>query len=120
METQRRVAGPVIENVNAKLATLERRSEYLARRAKDDDRKQSTREYDAQEASALKAACAALRYHRAQVQGEETAIPILAELRDAIEEAKVALPFEAATHVRVAEALARAAAFLDALPADVG
>lgn len=113
------VGGPVIENLNAKIGTLERRLDYLQRRAAshDPNRKDTTREYDAQEASALRAALAALRYHRSSLGEEDVASVVLAEVIDALEEraaARTPAEREAST-ARVEDVRRRARVFLDDL-----
>lgn len=118
-ERPRGVGGPVIENLNSKLATLERRADYLARRAKSDDpgRKSTTREYDAQEAGALRAAITALTYHRASLGDEDTATVVLAEIVDAIEERETATTREERdqAQARLDDVRRRARIFVDNL-----
>lgn len=115
----RGLGGPVIENLNAKIATLERRADYLARRARSEDpsRKSTTKEYDAQEAAALRAAISALTYHRASLGDEDTATLVLAELVDAIEERETATTREERDQAqgRLDDVRRRARVFVDDL-----
>lgn len=96
---------PQIERVSSKIATLERRSEWLEQRIKD-PRNERTRSFDEAEHSALEAAIKALRYHRAALEPETDPVLALAEVLDAVDEQVAAndqIPSE-----RVRQALTRA------------
>jgi len=57
---------PIIEGVSAKVGVLERRADFLKRKlAQDSYGSTTSAEFDRQEASALKAAVRALRFHAA-------------------------------------------------------
>lgn len=53
---------PVIDGLNGKIGVLERRLGHLERRLGEPARKGATKDFDRAEASALRAALAAMRY----------------------------------------------------------
>lgn len=83
---------PILENREAHLATLQRRREhllFLLNRPKEDQRPKSVA-WDAAEASALKSAIRALKYHGAYLGDDESAETLLVEMVDALEQKNVA------------------------------
>lgn len=76
---------PQIDRVSAKIATLERRAEWLEKRLSD-PRNDRTRSFDEAEHSALEAAIKALNYHRAALDPETDPVLALSELVDSIDE----------------------------------
>lgn len=81
-------AGPRIERASAKIATLERRIDWLRRRIEERDRNERQVSFDLAEVDALEAGCAALRYHRAALDASTDPVLALSELLDATEAAQ--------------------------------
>lgn len=81
-------AGPRIERVSAKVATLERRIDWLRRRIGERDRNERQVSFDVAEVDALEAGIVALRYHRAALDADTDPVLALAELLDATEVAQ--------------------------------
>lgn len=101
---------PVFENVNAKLAALERRMERLQDNIASKRGSDAALSYDKAELAAIKAGHGALRYYRAELEGEDTSRLALAELLDALSGRaanETAIGARAASD-RVAEAVKRA------------
>lgn len=107
---------PRIEHLNRYMGVLERRREWLAKRVADPDRRQSSKDFDAEEQAAIKAALVALRFHRTTLEDELTAVLALDELVQALEREGNALHNLQANadsgSLRVQQALAKARALL--------
>lgn len=103
---------PQIDRVSAKIATLERRAEWLETRiARGTDER--ARSFDEAEHSALEAAIKALKYHRAALEPETDPVLILQELVDSLDEAEfIHLPD------RLRDAAKRAESVLEEIGAD--
>lgn len=81
--TDHREAMPAIENVNAKIAALERRIDHLRGRLTTSTNPRAA-EFDREELRALEAAVAALRFHWRAVNGETSARQVVQQLLDLI------------------------------------
>lgn len=68
----------------ARIRTLERRLDHLRRRAADDRRRRSSRDFDQAEIGALEDAIAALSRYRAEWQLGTSAVELLQKLRTAL------------------------------------
>lgn len=98
---------PRIERVAGKLAQLERMADYREARLSAGEVRGGGEHFARAEASALRAGIAALRYHRAQVEGLDDPVLALQALVDALGGAD-----EEADSAELQEALRRAEAVL--------
>lgn len=73
---------PIIENVNASIAALERCIEHLDEKIADGRGSDGALAFDRSNRRAFKRGILALRLHRAEVEGHDTAMLVLAELAD--------------------------------------
>ena len=78
---------PEITGVNAKIAALERRLEWVEDRANDSSKPEKARRWDAEEARALRGGIDALRYYRGEVDDEVRSTELLQDLVSAIDNA---------------------------------
>lgn len=74
---------PVIKRVSAKIGALERRAEHLEEQLSAWTRSRGGKHFAEGELKAIKAGIAALRYHRADIEGMDTPILALQQLVDA-------------------------------------
>jgi hypothetical protein len=99
-----RSGAPIIERASGKLGQLERMLDYRESRLEEDERSGRRDSFTRSEASALRAAIVALRYHREQVEG-------LPDLATSLSLLLVAL--ENAEHLDLVAAVAQARAVLE-------
>lgn len=78
--------GPVVIDVAKHLGVLKRRLERLEENLAQQRGSANSLQYDKEEAQAVRAAMSALYYHRATIEGEDTARLALGELLDAVDE----------------------------------
>jgi len=88
-----------IVNVSSKIATLERRQDFLRRQLDNWRGSDGGRQYALAEISALDAAVLALRYHRADVEGLDTVVLSLEGLVDSLNGVAVSMPEPQRTNV---------------------
>jgi hypothetical protein len=88
-----------IRRLNSRIATLERRAEYLESRVKEARASEAALSFDRAELAAIEAAIAALRLYGAMLDAEVNPVLILDEIVQA---------FDAGDGERMAEAVARA------------
>ena len=86
MDEERPADKPDIQSVNAKIGALERRLEWVESRANDPTRKQATRDWDREEARALRAGLDALRFYRQEADDEARALDLCRDLVAALDE----------------------------------
>lgn len=79
-------------SLSVRISALERRLSYLQRKLDDPNRRQSSRDYDAGEAGALKLAIEALRRYHAEYQTGTTAVELLGKLRALLDDLNGATP----------------------------
>lgn len=75
-----------MQQLNAKMATIERRIDHLTRQLENNECSPGARSFIAAERAALDAALIALRLYHAQAEGLDTPIKVLSELLDLLEE----------------------------------
>ena len=107
-----------LQQLNAKLATLERRAEHLQRQLDLNECSKAARSYVAAERAALEAAMIALRLHHAQVENMPHPVGVLRELVAAIEQLAEDLPPQATDHLT--ELLERASVAITEFAPDDG
>lgn len=82
--------GPfVVERVNAKIASLERRAEHLQRRIKEHTTADRGRSFDITELQGIEAGISALRVHRSLLDPVTSPVLALAEMLDSFDEEMV-------------------------------
>lgn len=87
MRTEKTGSGPpVIRNVSARIAALERRAEYLENRLQGGQtRSETAANFERAELAGVRAGIRALRWHRSEVEGLDDVVAALEELMTAID-----------------------------------
>lgn len=88
-----------LQQLNGKLATLERRTEHLQRQLDENACSAGARSFIKSELAALNTAMIAMRLHHAQVEGMPHPVGMLRELVAAVEKLAEDLPPQATDHL---------------------